>query len=58
VSELPTSNDAEGDDDDPPGGPWKSWPSIYVTLAVWGVVLIAFLIWMTGSMNVGPGMAP
>ena len=58
MSELPTTKPEPDDDRDPPGGPWKSWPAIYVTLAIWGVVLIAFLIWMTGSMNIGAGMTP
>jgi len=50
-------SDRAAEDDDPPGGPWKSWPAIYATLAVWGVACILFLVWITGALNVGNGMA-
>ncbi len=39
-------------DDAVPGGPWKSWGSIYTTLAIWGVVCILFLAWITATLNV------
>ncbi|MDT8368430.1 MAG: hypothetical protein RQ745_04445 [Longimicrobiales bacterium] len=42
-------------DDNVPGGPWKSWRSIYVTLAVWGVACILFLIWITATLNLDLG---
>lgn len=42
----------ENRDDNVPGGPWKSWRSIYLTLAVWGVACILFLIWITATLNV------
>jgi len=55
MSELPEPRAEVRDDDDPPGGPWRSWPAIYVTLAVWGIACILLLIWMTGTLNVGSG---
>jgi len=42
-------------DDKVPGGPWKSWGSIYTTLAIWGVVCILFLAWITATLNVDVG---
>ena len=53
MTDLPKPDLAPDDDADPPGGPWKSWPAIYVTLAVWGVVCFLVLLWMTGALNVG-----
>jgi len=61
MSELPEPEVRTGEDVDPPGGPWKSWPSIYTTLAIWGVACILFLIWITSTLNVdlgSGGMAP
>lgn len=55
MNDVPNPDLAPDDDADPPGGPWKSWGSIYVTLAVWGIVCILFLIWITTSLNVGSG---
>lgn len=42
-------------DDNVPGGPWSSWTSIYTSLAIWGVVCILFLIWMTATLNIEVG---
>ena len=58
MSDLPKPGIDSGDGDDPPGGPWKSWPAIYTTLAVWGVVCILFLIWITSTLNVEVGERP
>ncbi|HKK91931.1 MAG TPA: hypothetical protein VJ925_00795 [Longimicrobiales bacterium] len=58
MSDLPEPEVRPGDDVDPPGGPWKSWKSIYTTLAIWGVVCILFLIWITSTLNIDVGEAP
>lgn len=55
MSDLPSPELDTHEDADPPGGPWKSWRSIYVTLAVWGVVCILFLIWVTSTLNIDVG---
>lgn len=47
------SLDPEGAD--PPGGPFGSWGRLYATLAVYGVVTIVLLWWLTRTMNVTVG---
>jgi len=58
MSDLPTPELRPDDDRDPPGGPWRSWGSIYATLAVWGVLCIGFLIWLTATGNVALEFGP
>lgn len=55
MSELPEPEIQTGEDVDPPGGPWKTWKSIYTTLAIWGVACILFLIWITSTLNIDVG---
>lgn len=58
MNDLPEPEIAAGEDVDPPGGPWKSWKSIYTTLAIWGIACILFLIWITSTLNIDVAETP
>ena len=39
-------------DDEPPGGPFRSWGALYATVIVWAVGLILFLWVLTVTLQV------
>jgi hypothetical protein len=42
-------------DSDPPGGPFRSWGGLYLTLILYGVGTIVLLYVLTRVLNVGVG---
>ena len=41
-----------------PGGPFRSWPALYLTVVAWAAGWIVLLWVLTATLNVGHGGAP